>query len=230
VSTRHDRDPHQLRRAQTPTTPARTAIPGQKSRSGELLRPAHPVPSALSGLQREGREPSNRHPADVAGESDATWIASAHAYNMAHAHLASEFNELTHHECLDDARQLSPQKVAAWQAVRSLLADGKVGPKTVSSARGMNRTNRSNATAPLEGAPAAHAMFEKARQFNAAHPALVAEFNELTAYFCFDFERNELVPEAVAKWQMRHGEPADGMVMLDTIAAAKSKRTAGATS
>ena len=223
----HDYDRRNHQPSQMPTTRSDTAAPGQMSRSAELRKPAHPVPSALSGLsQARNRDQAS----DITREAEPTWIASARACNAAHADLVAEFNESTHHECIDDARQLSPQKVAAWQSVRSLLADGKVGPQTVSSARGMNRMNRSNAAAPLEGAPAAHAMFEKARQFNAAHPALVAEFNELTAYFCFDFERNELVPEAVAKWQIRHGEPADGMVMPDTIAAAKSKRTAGATS
>jgi len=72
-------------------------------------------------------------------------------------------------------------------------------------------------------------MFDKARAFNAARPELVAEFNELTAYLCFDFATNELVPEQVAKWQTRHDEPADGMVTADTIAAAKARRLNGAT-
>lgn len=217
-----DRDHHDLESPDRPAAYSRSAEPGKESRSGKLRRSAHPVPSALSGLRPAPAVHERSNLGSSHSTVDPAWVRGARSYNAAHADLVAEFNELTHQECLDDTRQLSAQKVAAWQAARSLLADGKVGPLTVAAAQGRNRPNN---TAPLEGAPAAHAMFEKARAFHAAHPELVAEFNELTAYFCFDFERNELVPEAVAKWQIRHSEPADGMVMPDTIAAAKKRLT-----
>lgn len=189
---------------QSRTSPT-PAAPGRMSRSSELRRPENPVPSALS-------TPKRAVEAEVA---EPAWVAGARAYNLAHSQLVSEFNELTKHGCVGDQGQLDLQKVKEWQSQNGLLADGKVGPQTVGAAR--------------SGRTARNAMWAKARAFNAARPDLVAQFNDLTSYFCFDFETQELVPEQVAKWQMKHGEPADGMITADTIAAAQGK-TAGAIS
>lgn len=207
----HDQD-QERRRADSsvmPRTSAAPAAPGRMSSSAELRRPENPEPSSLA--QPKAVQPK----AAEGGAAEPSWIAGARAYNSAHGHLVSEFNELTLQACLSDHGQLDPQKVKDWQTREGLLADGKVGPQTVGAAR--------------SGRAAGNARWAKARAFNAARPELVAQFNDLTAYLCFDFDSNELVPEQVAKWQAKHGEPPDGMVSTDTIAAAQAK-TSGAIS
>lgn len=195
--------------------------------SSELRKTGKPVPSALSGSVPAAQSPQMAQSPGVAGDAEPGWVTSARAYNLTHAGVAAEFSELTLYECLDDHEQLCPQLVARWQRAHSLIVDGKVGPQTLSSARvvmGQDAGTRA------EGALTSHVMIEKARLFNASQPDLVAEFNELTSYFCFDFDRGELVPEMVAKWQIQHGEPADGMITADAIAVARSRQTSGAVS
>ena len=213
----HDQDQQRRRAESSPMTgtgaSSAQGLPGRTSRSAALRRPEHPEPSALAQPKAVQAKADPAH-AIEARVAEPAWVAGARAFNAAHGHLVAEFNELTHDACVDRG-QLDPQKVQGWQAPKGLVADGKVGPQTVRAAR--------------SGRAANDAMWEKARAFNAKHPDLVAQFNDATAYFCFDFDQQALVPEQVAKWQMKHGEPADGMITRDTIAAAKAK-TAGAIS
>src|SRR5207253_2521799 len=65
-----------------------------------------------------------------------------------------------------------------------------------------------------------------AKAYNAAHPELVAEFNDLTGGICA--ETGELDPQAVARWQGHHGLPADGKVGPHTVAAAKAAKAPAA--
>lgn len=211
----HDQEQQRRRADSSPMTETSSAqgVPGRTSRSSALRRPENPVPSALAQPQAVQAKAEPAHAAEAA-VAEPSWVAGARAFNAAHGHWVTEFNDLTNHACVERG-QLDPQKVQAWQAPKGLVADGKVGPQTVRVARC--------------GRAANDAMWEKARAFNAKHPDLVAQFNDATAYFCFDFDQRALVPEQVAKWQMKHGEPADGMITQDTIAAAKAK-TAGAIS
>ena len=176
------------------------------------------------------------------------WVAGARAYNATHMHLVSQFNDLTAYECLDDdSKALVPQAVAKWQAHHGIAADGKVGPQTVAAAKGPSHAQASELAAPAEAqiaepdamakpaaaagalraahsTPGAKAMYDKARVFNAAHPDLVREFNDLTDDKCLDDDTQQLDPHAVARWQLHHGEPADGMITADTIAAARATK------
>jgi hypothetical protein len=67
------------------------------------------------------------------------WVADARKYNARHATLVDDFNELTAKLCLDwdkgEEGPLDPTKVATWQGKHGLVADGKVGPRTVAAAR-----------------------------------------------------------------------------------------------
>jgi len=176
--------------------------------------------------------------ASAMAPQEPAWVAGARAYNATHAHLVSQFNDLTAYECLDDdSKALVPQAVAKWQAHHGIPADGKVGPQTVASelaAPAETQIAEPEAAAKpavVAGAPrAAHstpgakAMNDKARAFNAAHPDLVREFNDLTDDKCLDDDTLQLDPHAVARWQLHHGEPADGMITADTIAAARATK------
>jgi hypothetical protein len=73
---------------------------------------------------------------------------------------------------------------------------------------------------------ASPAWLDSAKAYNAAHPELVAEFNDLTGGICA--ESGELDPQAVARWQSHHGLPADGKVGPHTVAAAKAAKTPAA--
>ena len=63
-----------------------------------------------------------------------------------------------------------------------------------------------------------------ARAYNAAHSALVDEFNDLTDDMCTDDDDGKLDPQAVARWQAHHGIPADGKVGPQTVAAARAAK------
>ncbi len=68
-----------------------------------------------------------------------------------------------------------------------------------------------------------------ARKFNEAHPALVAEFNELTQNaLCFSEtgEIGSIDPLKVARWQAHRGLDADGKVGPRTVAAARKEAQA----
>jgi murein L,D-transpeptidase YcbB/YkuD len=90
--------------------------------------------------------------------------------------------------------------------------------------------DESNMPAAVEAAPAKPpvqaepAWVAGARAYNAAHPDLVAEFNDLTDDMCTDDDDGKLDPQAVARWQSHHGIPADGKVGPQTVAAAKAAK------
>ena len=59
-----------------------------------------------------------------------------------------------------------------------------------------------------------------ARKYNEAHAELVSDFNDATAGSCLDAS-GQLDPQAVARWQAKHGLAADGKVGPHTLAAAR---------
>jgi hypothetical protein len=82
------------------------------------------------------------------------------------------------------------------------------------------------ATAAAPKQEASPAWIASATAYNAAHPELVAEFNQLTGSMCA--ESGTLDPQAVARWQVHHGLPGDGKVGPHTVATAKAARTPAA--
>jgi hypothetical protein len=64
---------------------------------------------------------------------------------------------------------------------------------------------------------------EAAREWNANHPELVAEFNKLTDNACV--ELGTVDPEKVRDWQLAHGMRADGKVAAGTVGKAKASVT-----
>jgi hypothetical protein len=66
-----------------------------------------------------------------------------------------------------------------------------------------------------------------ARQYNDAHPDLVAEFDDLTDGVCQDDDTTKLDPKAVASWQRHHGVDDDGKVGPRTVAAARAVKAKG---
>jgi Putative peptidoglycan binding domain len=59
-----------------------------------------------------------------------------------------------------------------------------------------------------------------ARKYNEAHAELVSDFNDATGGSCLD-AGGQLDPQAVARWQAKHGLAADGKVGPQTLAAAR---------
>lgn len=61
-----------------------------------------------------------------------------------------------------------------------------------------------------------------ARAYNAAHPELVDEFNELTGDVCRLDGESKVDPQAVARWQSNHGLVPDGKIGPHTVAKART--------
>lgn len=61
-----------------------------------------------------------------------------------------------------------------------------------------------------------------ARAYNAAHPELVDEFNELTSDVCRLDGEGKVDPQAVARWQSNHGLVPDGKIGPHTVAKART--------
>lgn len=85
--------------------------------------------------------------APKAAAAEPAWVASARAYNTAHAHLVDEFDEATHNAVLLDG-ETDPRAIARWQKANGLDADGKIGPRTVARARELNARSTTVASAP----------------------------------------------------------------------------------
>lgn len=62
-------------------------------------------------------------------------VHAAAKYNAAHPDLVAEFNKLTGGKCAGDDAGVSVHAVRQWQMAHGLPADGKVGPKTIATAR-----------------------------------------------------------------------------------------------
>lgn len=67
--------------------------------------------------------------------SEPPWVAGARKFNKVHAETVAEFNSLTNNACALDGVDNDPLAIAAWQAKNGLVADGKVGPHTLATAR-----------------------------------------------------------------------------------------------
>jgi hypothetical protein len=80
------------------------------------------------------------------------------------------------------------------------------------------------ATARSESGPQHDAWVAGARAYNAAHPQLVDEFNQLTDDNCLMDAARELDPKAVAHWQRAHGIEPDGKVGPQTVATARKAK------
>jgi hypothetical protein len=109
------------------------------------------------------------------------------------------------HQATGDARPLSGSEMIA------ALHDESDGPRK---------------TAPAAASKAAHAAAEPAwvagaQAYNAAHPELVDEFNELTSDVCRLDGEGKVDPQAVARWQRNHGLAPDGKIGPHTVAAAR---------
>lgn len=96
--------------------------------------------------------------------------------------------------------------------VRNFLHDESDGPQ---------------ATAPVAAPKPAQAAAEPAwvagaRAYNAAHPELVDEFNELTSNVARLDGEGKVDPQAVARWQSHHGLAADGKIGSHTVAKART--------
>ena len=91
-----------------------------------------------------------------------------------------------------------------------------------------------NHATPSEDAKqtAQHSMdadMDGATKYNDAHPALVAEFQELTNDLCCDWDsgsKGALDPTKVARWQVQHGLTGDGKIGPLTVAAARKAKRA----
>jgi peptidoglycan hydrolase-like protein with peptidoglycan-binding domain len=70
---------------------------------------------------------------------------------------------------------------------------------------------------------------DEAVKYNDAHPALVAEFQELTNDLCCDWDsgsKGPVDPTKVARWQVQHGLTGDGKIGPLTVAAARKAKRA----
>lgn len=89
-----------------------------------------------------------------AAAPEPAWVGAARTYNRAHAELASEFDDLTDHFMHDDDGALDPIAISRWQANHGLDPDGKIGPRTVATARALKARTPDVAAAPQAGADA----------------------------------------------------------------------------
>jgi hypothetical protein len=135
------------------------------------------------------------------------------------------------------AVQRSIQLVKSWKAQgrSGALSQGEVhqatgdsgplsGSEVVSSLH--DASDGPLHTAPAAAPRPAHAAAEPAwgtgaRAYNAAHAALVDEFNELTNDVCRLDGEGKVDPQAVARWQTNHGVEPDGKIGPHTVAAAR---------
>ena len=123
---------------------------------------AHGAAGSQGAAPHQGGElapiSSDSHPAVAApaggaakAAPDAAWLASARAYNAAHAELVADFNELTNDVCCPDGEpSVDPHAVARWQTHHGLDPDGKIGPHTVAAARKTRAQASQAAVAPAQ--------------------------------------------------------------------------------
>ncbi len=67
-------------------------------------------------------------------KKEAPWVERARRYNRAQPSNVKAFLDSTGNQCVDEAGELDPQKVARWQKDHGLSPDGRVGDDTVCAA------------------------------------------------------------------------------------------------
>jgi len=173
---------------------------------------------ALAQLMSDYRELANAilmvaasHVGNAAVRRAIDLVKQKDAYGSNHANSGA-MNHSDQNAATTDSSDLKPIKHSEYGSFLNDASDARRSTEPESKPSVPAETKMEAPPAWVAGAKA----------YNAAHPELVAEFNDLTESMCA--ETGELDPQAVARWQGHHGLPADGKVGPHTVAAARAAK------